>query len=701
MKKISLRNRILLYFLIVPFCAFVTAGILTIIDMYELQNFAAKTGSNVANEATYESIYAIQNEGHAELQMLADGQAAICELQIQRSLAGMNDLISLYKDICAGDYSVDSEDFGKRKIYKTPGDDFTYFNYPGNLSQTEIKRGLRKLTMMRNAFKYSCAYDDSFVGMGIALPNGLFFKYDWFPVPLDYDIRKLQWFKQAVAQKGKVVWFDPTLSSVSNKLLLTFSQALVCKDKIEAVIVIDIFPQTISDKFIITSGTDCFAFLVAPSGNVVAREDMTTKKLIWKLSPEEKMEFQNAIMKKISTGKKARFITVFKEERLDVAFSPMSSGGWGVGVATSMKSIRSAAGKAVGKIKKKKEAYILFTRQYIEERILIYLGLGLLVSIIILFIAGWLALHLGKPIALLEFGVKQFGKRKLNEKIELESNDEFQELGETLNAMASTLNEQIKSLRKNITHQERARHEMLVASEIQRAMLPDVSLVFPEREEFDIYAEMHPAKEVGGDFYDFFFVDEKHLFFAIGDVSGKGLPAALFMMRSLTLLRHEAKDGFAPDEIFVNVGNELEQNNEQCMFFTGICGLLDVASGEVVLSCAGHPPPYLRHGKSFDTVKIESGIIVGALPLKKEQFSITKLQLKKGDTLFFYTDGITEAFNAKGEEYLTKRLHAALQKLTGANPREIFEGVSKSITKFIDDAPQSDDITMMTIKYYG
>ena len=137
------------------------------------------------------------------------------------------------------------------------------------------------------------------------------------------------------------------------------------------------------------------------------------------------------------------------------------------------------------------------------------------------------------------------------------------------------------------------------------------------------------------------------------------------------------------------------------MFFTGTCGLLNVSSGEIVLSNAGHPPPYLRHGNSFEAVKTKSGMIVGALPLKREQFSITKLQLRKGDTLFLYTDGVTEAFNVKQLEYQSKRLYAVLQKLTGANPWEILDGVTRSVAEFRGDASQSDDITMLTIKYHA
>ncbi|MBU8902111.1 MAG: SpoIIE family protein phosphatase [Victivallales bacterium] len=670
--------------------------------MYKLQDFTTVTGENITREAIHECSLAMHKEIHAQLLMLADGQATICQLQMRQTLSAMKDLITLYKSILNGHYRLDDKAFiGGSNQTQMLNEDFTYINHPPYLSQTEIKNGLRTLTMIRNAFKYSCAYDDYYVGMGIALPNGLFFKYDWFPVPLNYDVRKMPWFKNAIAKKGEVAWFDPTPSSANNKSLLTLSQAVVVNDKIEAVIMINILPQTISNEFVITRGTDCFAFLVAPSGEVVAREDIITKKLIWKLSPEEKLEFKNKIMPKITIGKKINFSTIFKGNHLDVAFSPILPGRWGVGIATPIKSIHSAAGKAIAKIKEKQKVYILSTHQYIEEKTLIYLGIIFTGSIVILLIAAWIALHIGKPIKQLESGIKEFGKRNLDERIKITSNDEFQELGETFNAMAIELNKQINNLRNNIAHQERTKNEFLVAAEIQGAMLPDVSMPFPEHDEFDIYAEMHPAKEVGGDFYDFFFVDKKHLFFTIGDISGKGLSAALFMMRSLTLLRHEAEDGFAPDEILVNVGNELEHNNELCMFFTGTCGLLDITTGEVALSNGGHPPPYLRRDNSFDAIKTENGIIVGALPLKKEQFSITKLKLKKGDTLFFYTDGVTEAFNSKGEEYQSKRLHAALQKLKGANPREILEGVSKSITAFTANAPQSDDITMMTIKYYG
>ncbi len=702
MKKISLKNRILLYFLIVPLATFVTAGILTIIDMYELERFAERTGSNITNEANREGSYALQRAVRNELKMLAEGQAKICEMQLKRALVVVNDMVSLYKNIYAGDYTV--EDKGFLSNWKHNGninDSSIHFKYTDNISKNQIERDLAKITMMRNAFEYSCAYDDYYIGMGIALPNGLFFKHDWFPTPLNYDVRKTKWFKNAIAAKGKLTWLDPAVSETSNKLILTFSRAIVINGKVEAVIVIDSLPQTISNAFVITRGTNSFSFLVAPSAKVVAKEDIFTKKLIWRLSPAEKAEFQNTVMKKIKTGRKTAFTTTFFGKRLNVAFCPVLPGGWGVGVATFKKNIYASINKAIGGTREQNQDYILSIQEHINKRIFIYLILNLAALMAVMLLAVFTARHLGKPIIKLEAGVEELGKRRLNEKININSNDEFQELAETFNAMGSELSNQINNLRENITHQERAKNELFIAADIQQAMLPDVSMPFPEHDEFEIYAEMHPAKEVGGDFYDFFFVDEKHLFFTIGDISGKGLSAALFMMRSLTLLRHEAKDGLPPNEILLNAGNELEHNNEPCMFFTGTCGLLNISTGEVVLSNGGHPPPYLRHEDNFKAVETKNGMIVGALTLSEKDFGITRLKLEKDDVLFFYTDGVTEAFNAKGEEYTSKRLQAALKKLNEASPREILQGISESINDFTGDAPQSDDITMMTIKYYG
>jgi sigma-B regulation protein RsbU (phosphoserine phosphatase) len=699
MKRVSLRNRILIYFLIVPFCTFIFAGIFTTIDMYDLQKFAAKTGTRVANEAARTSIVSLNQEVHAELNMLAEGQARICQLQMRRAVHGMRDFVELYRSICAGEYVVQDEGFLEAK--RSIADEFTYVNFPADMSKEEVIKGLRKLTMMRNAFKYSCAYNDYYSGIGIALPNGLFFKYDWFPVPLDYDVRSTSWFNSAIKARGKLSWMDPAKSTSSNKFLMTFAQAVVYKGKVEAVIVIDVLPQTISNEFVITRGTGAYAFLISPAGNIVAKEDTVTKKLIWDITPEERKDFQETFLPHIVTGEKTHFKTTYNGEEVEAAYCPMTPGKWGIGVAISLKNVQSITGEAAKEIRNKKELFIFSSKEYITDRILIYLGIGFVLSILMLVFAAWIARRIGHPIAQLKTKAELIGKRRLNEQVEIKSNDEFQDLGEAFNAMALELDEQIKTLKDNIAKQERIKHEMNVASEIQQSMLPKVSLAFADHDEFDIYAEMHPAKEVGGDFYDFFFVDENNLFFAIGDISGKGLSAALFMMRALTLLRHEAEDGFLPDEIFVNVGNELEHNNDSCMFFTGTCGLFNVSTGEIILSNAGHPPPYLRHSSKFDEVEMDSGMIVGALPLKIEQFSTTKLQLNKGDTLFLYTDGVTEAFNTQMEEYQSRRLHETLQKLSGANPREILDRVMKSVVDFTQGAPQSDDITMMTIKYYG
>ena len=703
MRKMSLKNRILLYFLTVPLCTFITAGILTVTDMYELNNFAAQAGSNIVNDAAKESFLLMIQQDRRELDMLAKAQASICQLQMRRVLASIMDIEILFKDIYEGEYSGTKSGSKLNMKYLDELRErarFSYVNYPAELSEEQVNSGFRTIIKLRNAFKFSCAYDDYYAGMAITFPNGLFYKYDWFPVPLDYDARKTDWFKKAIDGKGEVVWLDPAKSPASNRLLLTCAKAILVDGKIVAVLMIDVLPTTISNEFVITRGTNCYAFIVSPAGNIVSREDPATRRMVWNISDKEKAEFRKAFTK-IVPGSQGSFHTKFRGDRLDVAYCAMTPGKFVIGVAAPRKEAEEKASKAMYRIESEKDQYVISASEYIDNKIMFYLGIGILVSLGMLMVAAGVAVRIGKPISQLEDGVKQLGKRKLNERIELKSYDEFQDLGDTFNAMAAELGNQIKRLRENIAHQERARHELAVASEIQKAMLPDASLTFPDHDEFDIYAEMHPAREVGGDFYDFFMVDEKHLFFAVGDISGKGLSAALFMMRALTLLRHEAEDGLPPDEIFTNVGNELYQNNDSCMFFTASCGILDISNGEVILCNAGHPLPYLRHEHSFKTVEMNTGIIVGPMPLGKEQFEFKRLVLTKGDTLFLYTDGIIEAFNNKNVEFQSKRLQASLQRLAGANPREVLDGVAKDVKEFIDGAPQSDDITMLTVKYYS
>jgi len=242
--------------------------------------------------------------------------------------------------------------------------------------------------------------------------------------------------------------------------------------------------------------------------------------------------------------------------------------------------------------------------------------------------------------------------------------------------------------------------ELNVATNIQQSMLPCIFPAFPERDEFDIYAAMNPAKEVGGDFYDFFMVDETHLAMVIADVSGKGVPAALFMVIGKTLI----KDHTQPDEdlgdVFSQVNNLLCESNSEGMFITAFEGVLDLNTGELKFVNAGHEMPFIcRKGEKFEVYKPLSGFVLAGM--EDIHYRSGSLMLEAGDKIFQYTDGVTEATNAKSELYGMERLKEILGENSTKSPAEILPAVKQDIDKFVGSAPQFDDITMICMEYRG
>ena len=242
--------------------------------------------------------------------------------------------------------------------------------------------------------------------------------------------------------------------------------------------------------------------------------------------------------------------------------------------------------------------------------------------------------------------------------------------------------------------------ELNMASEIQMDTLPSVTSKFQNIKEFDIYASMDPAKEVGGDFYDVFMVDDDHLALVIADVSGKGVPAALFMMSSKILINDHALIGGKPSEILERVNKAVYANNKAHMFVTVWLGILEISTGKLVTSSAGHEFPIININGQYELFKDKHGLAIGAMPNSK--YVDSEIQLKSGDQVFVYTDGVAEATNFNKQLFGTERTVEALNNLPqGISQKEVLEGVKKAVDEFVKDAPQFDDLTMIGLKYIG
>ena len=284
--------------------------------------------------------------------------------------------------------------------------------------------------------------------------------------------------------------------------------------------------------------------------------------------------------------------------------------------------------------------------------------------------------------------------------LNIRTGDEIENLSLIMDDMERDLTEYEENLTKITAEKERISTELSLATKIQADMLPNIYPAFPERPEFDVYAAMDPAKEVGGDFYDFFLVDDDHLCLVMADVSGKGVPAALFMMASKIIIASNAKLGKSPAQILTDTNAAICSNNREEMFVTVWLGILELSTGKLTAANAGHEYPVLRKaGGKFELVKDKHGFVIGGMDgLRYKEY---ELKMQPGSKLFLYTDGVPEATNAEGELFDTERMLEALNIDPSATPEQTLKNVRAAVDSFVKEAEQFDDLTMLCIEYKG
>lgn len=330
---------------------------------------------------------------------------------------------------------------------------------------------------------------------------------------------------------------------------------------------------------------------------------------------------------------------------------------------------------------------------------LIFLGIaGLLLLLIVITI---ISKRITTPIERLAAISEQIGLGNFDIPLPpVKNKDEIGKLTHSFEVMKEELKSYIRNLKDTTAAKEKIESELKIAHDIQQGIIPKIFPPFPDREDVDLYAILDPAKEVGGDLYDFFFVDEHQLIFAIGDVSGKGVPASLFMAISRTLLRAKASPGRNASKIVSDINNELCIDNDNAMFVTFFIGILDLKTGELDFCNAGHNYPYIRrHDATIEQIATTHGTPLGLF--EDQPYKSGNEKLYPGDSVILYTDGIPEAMNKLGEIYSDDRLKTLLQKIEDhTTPREITGKMLESTKVYAAGAEQSDDITILVLTYY-
>ncbi|MCR5653104.1 MAG: SpoIIE family protein phosphatase [Ruminococcus sp.] len=332
--------------------------------------------------------------------------------------------------------------------------------------------------------------------------------------------------------------------------------------------------------------------------------------------------------------------------------------------------------------------------------------LTLIILVVIVILGQSLFLHrtLLRPLKKISDEATRFStentvsQKKLTESIR--NKDEIGVLADSIDQMEEQIQAYIENLTQITAEKQRISTELNLATKIQADMLPNIYPAFPDRSDFDIYAAMDPAKEVGGDFYDFFLVDDDHLCMVMADVSGKGVPAALFMMASKIILANNAMLGKSPAQILTDTNAAICSNNREEMFVTVWLGILELSTGKLTAANAGHEYPIVckANGK-FELFKDKHGFVIGGMDgIRYREYEIV---MEPGSKLFLYTDGVPEATNAENELFGNERMLSALNGNSLASPENILNQVRFAVDDFVKDAEQFDDLTMLCMEYIG
>lgn len=523
---------------------------------------------------------------------------------------------------------------------------------------------------------------------------------------IEADLTRRDWYKGAVESDG-VYFSDVHVDIFAKKLGIVCSQAVRNDDgELIGVVGMDVFLDTLADDIDIESSLDRFIFMINSQGKVVfspAGSDLFAEMpsdISYDLRDFGYHDLSLFLDEAIAGSEKVYSVTIDEKSYFMIG-AKLRVPGWLL-VSVVDKAMIEAPVIAM------EQEFSIISREATDEFIegLSYSRRTLITLIVVdvlvctvgvLFLAARIVKPLGamaKKISRIKGDDFSFEKDEL-----FNTNDEVEVLADAFEALSVRTKKYIEQITSITAEKERIGAELDVATKIQADMLPSVFPPYPERPEFDIYASMSPAKEVGGDFYDFFFIDDDHIALVIADVSGKGVPAALFMVIAKTLIKNRTMLGGTPSEILFDVNKQLSENNEAEFFVTVWLAIIDLKTGEGIASNAGHEHPALRRaGGDFELLEYKHSPAVAIMSgIRYEEHPF---KLSPGDSIFVYTDGVTEATNKDKKLLGLDRMVEALNK-SDSNPENMIDCVSDAIADFVQDAEQFDDITMLGFSYRG
>jgi sigma-B regulation protein RsbU (phosphoserine phosphatase) len=576
----------------------------------------------------------------------------------------------------------------------------------GKADYPRIKKEVELLGNIATAYKSNRDdMDVMTVAIFIGTESGFMISYSPFSNDRHQilDPRGRPWYVGA-KESNDNFWTAPYIDMVSGKLVITCAHPVEgVNGEFAGVTGIDVIIDDLNNEIVnIDVGKHGYAFIVDSERTLISAGGFEAheRKIYERLKEhwDSAQEYTDLITRMASGKEGFERIPAPAGERF-IAYSPIPATGWSLAIVQPVSEIMGLVTENSMAIEKMTDETLSAIHNMIRNILVNFLIVIAFAVLVITYIADRMANKFIKPIITLEECFERIANGELDTRVELKTGDEIERLGVSVNAMARELKEYIGNLQTVTAEKERIGAELDVARKIQASMLPCVFPPFPHRSEFDIYASMLPAKEVGGDFYDFFFIDENTLAVVMADVSGKGVPAALFMVIAKTLIKNTALSGKSPEVVFGIVNNMLCENNDAGMFVTAFMGYLDIETGKFTYVNAGHTPPVLRLNGRFELLKMKPGFVLAGL--ESTRFKQDEITLQKGDELFLYTDGVTEAMNNEKTLFGEVRLIKAMNNYGSLPVKEFIVSIKLVIDDFAEGVEQADDITVLALRYRG
>ena len=697
MRNLKIGTKILAVILLVSLFSLFFISVVSYTEMLNLTRYSTDANTQLGVNSSDKSKLALKRQAEEYITKIAKEQALKSDAvlsTVQREIdVSAEYLTSLYKN---------EKNFAGRDlplVFETEmGVASAKYMFPKGVARTaKLNSELKLISNAEYVFAPIFRNNDILNNIYLGTSTGISYRYSksntYNP---DYDPRQRNWYKGAMSNDGRSTWVDTYLDAYGT---ICVTNAKVFYDgagKPRGVVATDITLKSMQDDILsMKIGETGYAFLLDNKGNIIAHPRYDAN---FDTKPLERAEGDYLQALKEIVSQTDGLTTAHVDGKFSyIAYSKLPTTKWSLAIVVEVGEIIRPAEET----RKQIDAYTTEAQDYISQtlsHVLIRLVTVLAVSAMVILVLSYLiSKTITNPIKLLLKKVAKIGEGELDTQIDARGKDEVAELATAFNKMTIDLKNYIANISRITAEKERIGAELDVATKIQARMLPCIFPAFPNRKEFEIYATMQPAKEVGGDFYDFFLIDSDHLAVVIADVSGKGVPAALFMVIAKTLIKNGAQHELSPQAVFETVNNQLCENNDAAMFVTAFLGVLEISSGAFVYVNAGHNPPLMkRREQKFEWLHAKPGVVLAGM--EGLTYQEDRLVFESGDVLYLYTDGVTEAVNERNELFSSERLADTINNIATAKPQDLLGAIKKEIDAFANGAEQADDITMLALE---